>query len=167
MSSDFEICEKCGAPIINGLCNCTIEKEKAEKEAQEEVQEKAQEEEEAPKAADLLKDIPGAPDDVTLNNWKMQYGACYVMPFSPEEAYVWRPLRRQEFQQIISNQAVVEREALLRETLVRKALLWPSLEDPAAMALTRAGLIDTLYQVIMQGSYFLSPELAMALVVEV
>ena len=71
----------------------------------------------------------------------------------------------QEFQMLMSNQELAAKEQVLQRTIVKKALLWPRL-SPEGEASSRAGLFSTLYGVIMQGSWFLPPELAIALVEE-
>ena len=56
-------------------------------------------------------------------------------------------------------------EAKFQEHVVLKAILWPQL-DPVQLSLVRAGLIPTLFGVIMHGSYFFSPDFALSLVRE-
>jgi hypothetical protein len=110
---------------------------------------------------DLAK-IPGAPTKEQIDAWKAQFGTVYVMPFSPNEAYVWRYLTRGEWMGLMGNQELVANEAMLQSQIVQRGLLWPKL-GPLEEQATRAGLIPTLFGVIMQGSYFLAPEVAVAL----
>ena len=159
---DLEVCEKCNVAVVEGMCNCA-----AEAKAQEEQDAKGNpEKEETPKNVwEALADIPGAPSREQIEVWKKSYHAVYALPFSDKDIYLWRPLIHQEFQMLMSNQELVAKEQVLQRTLVKKALLWPKL-NPEAEASSRAGLFSTLYGVIMQGSWFLPPELAIALVEE-
>ena len=51
---------------------------------------------------------------------------------------------------------------MIREKVIRTAVLWPKL-PPKFFQTCRAGLPDTLYQLILIHSYFLSPQQAMTL----
>lgn len=111
---------------------------------------------------ELLKGINGAPKSEMIENWKKIHGDIYVLPLDIKEMYIWRPLRKLEYDNII-NSEVAKNDASFREAVVLRALLWPKLM-PEQLAASRAGLTDTLFQVIMQGSYFLTPEFALSLV---
>lgn len=119
-------------------------------------------EQEAIDPTELLAGIPGAPDSAKIEAWKSQYGDVYMLPLDRKEVYVWRPLRNLEYQNLL-NSDVGKSDASFQEAIVLRALLYPKLE-PAQVANTRAGLMATLFQVIMQGSYFLTPEFALSLV---
>lgn len=119
-------------------------------------------EEEAPSISALLAAIPGAPKAEQIEAWKKQHGDVYVLPLDAKEMYIWRPLRHLEYQNLVGGDAT-KSDASFREAVVLRALLWPKL-GPEHVANTRAGLMDTLFQVIMQGSYFLAPEFALSLV---
>lgn len=134
-------------------------------------EEPAEEEKETAKAEadsafnvqELLASLPGAPKPEQVEQWKAQFGDVYLLPLDAKEIYVWRPLRHLEYQNMLSNADLTKNDASFREAVVLRALLWPKLR-PEQVANTRAGLMDTLFQVIMQGSYFLAPEFALSLV---
>jgi hypothetical protein len=134
-------------------------------EMQEQVQEQpvSQEPEGPPRfTIEDLKRVPGAPSQEQIDAWKQQFGKIYVLPLSMTEAYVWRYITRAEWMSLMSNQELVSNETMLQTQIVQRALLWPKF-GPVELQSSRAGLIPTLFGVIMQGSYFLAPEVAIAM----
>lgn len=105
--------------------------------------------------------IPDKPTPQQIAAWKQQYGDVYLFGFRAEEIYVWRPLLRLEYRQLRSNSSITE--DLLKEEIVRRCVLWPRLA-PEFMSVCKAGTIDTLFEVIMHGSNFVDPILAVELV---
>jgi hypothetical protein len=132
----------------------------------ESIPETVQAVEETPDSAfnikELLAGIKGAPTSDVIENWKKQFGDVYILPLDLKEMYIWRPLRKLEYDNIL-NSELAKNDSSFREAVVLRAVLWPKLL-PEQVAATRAGLMDTLFQVIMQGSYFLTPEFALSLV---
>jgi hypothetical protein len=116
-------------------------------------------------AKDALRAIPGAPTPEQIEAWKQEFGSVYTFPFDTKEIYIWRPMRRREWQMLQSNEALVKEEAKFQEQVVMRAILWPKI-GPVELNLSRAGLVQTLFSVIMQGSYFLHPDFAITLVEE-
>jgi hypothetical protein len=176
---DFETCPKCKAAIFNGICNCKQADDVKKAEELAKAMEGASQTKEVPpppageqpqgppvfSAREALQRLPNAPSEAQIEAWKGQFGAVYTFPFDPKEIYLWRPLRRREWQMLQSNEALVQDEAKFQEQVVLKAILWPNL-GPVELNLTRAGLVQTLFSVIMQGSYFLHPDFALTLVEE-
>jgi hypothetical protein len=117
-------------------------------------------------AKDALMAIPGAPSQEQIDAWKQEWGQIYTFPFDLREIYVWRPIRRREWQMLQSNEALVKEEAKFQEQIVMRCVLWPKI-GPVELNLSRAGLVQTLFGVIMQGSYFLHPDFAISLVQEI
>jgi hypothetical protein len=111
---------------------------------------------------ELLAGIKGSPKPEMIDNWKRLHGDVYILPLDEKEMYIWRPLKKIEYDTILNGE-MAKNDNSFREAVVLKALLWPKLM-PEQVAATRAGLMDTLFQVIMQGSYFLTPEFALSLV---
>ena len=111
---------------------------------------------------ELLAGIKGSPKPEMIENWKRLHGDVYILPLDEKEMYIWRPLKKIEYDTILNGE-MAKNDNSFREAVVLKALLWPKLM-PEQVAATRAGLMDTLFQVIMQGSYFLTPEFALSLV---
>jgi hypothetical protein len=135
-----------------------IEKESIPEAAVQEVAET----ESAMNIKELLADIKGAPTPDVIENWKKLFGDVYILPLDLKEMYIWRPLRKLEYENIV-NSEIAKNDSSFREAVVLRSVLWPKLL-PEQVAATRAGLMDTLFQVIMQGSYFLTPEFALSLV---
>ena len=175
----FEMCSTCKAIVVDGQCNCKSPNEVA-KEAKvditrdiNEVKADAQGPEEVQpdpaiphfSAKDALRDIPGAPSEAQIEAWKADHGSVYAFPFDTKEIYVWRAIRRREYQVLKTNKALLEDEEKFQEHIVLRSVLWPVL-DSVSLNLTRAGLVQTLYGVIMQGSYFLHPDFAVQLIEE-
>ncbi len=164
MTDALNICPECKAAVINGRCNCILDAEAVVK-AKEDLKTKEVQPEQGPArfTIDDIKQVPGAPSQQQIDAWKAQFGTVYVLPFSQKEAYVWRYLTRAEWMGLMSNKELASNEVMLQEQIVNRALLWPKF-GPLELAGTRAGLISTLFGVVMQGSYFLPPEVAIALV---
>lgn len=116
-------------------------------------------------ARDALRAIPGSPTQEQIDAWKMEFGAVYTFPFDTREIYIWRPMRRREWQMLQGNEALVKEEAKFQEQVVMRAVLYPAI-GPVELNISRAGLVQTLFSVIMQGSYFLHPDFAITLVEE-
>lgn len=112
----------------------------------------------------ILQDFENIPDKPTpqqIAAWKQQFGDVYIFGFRADEIYVWRPLLRLEYRQLRSNTSITE--DLLKEEIVRRCVLWPRLA-PEFTSTCKAGTIDTLFEVIMHGSNFVDPILAVELV---
>jgi len=171
------LCPKCGCAIITDfdtgepLCNCTIAQEPVEAAAPEVVEPKEvsqakpePETDNVPSIHDLLAKIPGAPSQAEIDSAKAAYGKIYVSPFDEDEMYIWRPMRYREWQQIQMNQHL-DNEQKMQEYVVSRAVIWPKL-SPEMIAMSRAGTIPTLFQVITHGSNFLPIDMAVQLVRE-
>jgi len=114
---------------------------------------------------EMLQRLPGAPSNSQIENWKATYGKAYVLPLDRDEVYVWRYLNYQEFKKLRSNKVIAESEEKFQEHIVMTAVLWPTI-GPVELATSRAGLIPTLFGVIMKGSFFLDTEIALGLIDE-
>lgn len=122
------------------------------------------EEEETEELDPKKKDVPdlvmeawntrkSGPSDEKIEQWKSQYGEVYLMSFDAQESYVWRPITRIEYKQLIK---AAKDDPHFQELLVTKCVLWPAV-GPEFLTGTKAGTIPTLYAVIMEGSNFLDP----------
>ena len=136
-------------------------------------QEEAQEQE-YPEMKDqilnLLKNKENAPNEQAIAAWKARYGnnAVHVMAFSEDDIYVFTHLQTgqwKKIQEVVAKaQEAGERdvEEALKEKVVQYCTLWPNL--PVDFYYTsKAGVVDSLYQVILLNSYFLTPQQAMLL----
>ncbi len=100
------------------------------------------------------------PDDGKIEQWKERYGEIYLMSFDPEDQYVWRPITRLEYKNIIQQ---AKDDAHYMEMVVQRCVLWPPI-GIENLAGGKAGTIPTLHAVIMEGSNFLEPDQAVMLV---
>jgi len=112
-----------------------------------------------------LKAIPGSPSADQIEAWKQNFGSVYAFGFGTNEIYVWRPMNRREWQKLISNEALAQDEAKFQEQVVARAVLWPKI-GPVELNASRAGMVQTLFGVIMYGSYFFAPEFAIQMTQE-
>tara|TARA_R110002020_G_scaffold268819_4_gene484137 strand:- start:14580 stop:15155 length:576 start_codon:yes stop_codon:yes gene_type:complete len=101
-----------------------------------------------------------------MDQWKRQYKSVYSFIPNEEDLYLWRPVYKTEWDMIQRNFANKENaEQKMRETVVKRCVLFPKLTD-ATLSKSRAGLLDVLSNIIMEGSYFFSVERALQMVVE-
>lgn len=120
---------------------------------------------------ELLKNTPGAPSATQIAKWKAQYGekGVHVMAFGEGDVYIFTHLKRgqwkkiQELMQKAQQQGQIDVEDMLKEKTVTYCTLWPSPLPIEFFYNSKAGVVDSLYQVILLNSYFLSPQQAMML----
>ena len=90
------------------------------------------------------------------------------MALSEDDIYIFTHLKRgqwQKIQEIIAKAAEVgnaDAEDKLKEKVIQHCVLWPSLTLEFFYN-SKAGVIDSLYQVILLNSFFLTPQQAMLL----
>lgn len=116
-------------------------------------------------AKEALKKMPNAPSQDQIAAWKQQFGKIYTFSFDTDEIYVWRPIFRREWQNLQTMEALARDEGKFQEHFVMKTVLWPTL-GPVEINASRAGMVPTLFQIIMQGSGFLPIDLAVNLIQE-
>lgn len=137
---------------------------------------------------DLIKDLPGAPNQVIIDEWKTKYGEVFFSGFSETECYIWRALSRAEYRKLqIRNQvraatkqnpdpkdnaqiaARIETDMTEafgeEEETVSMCLLWPKLS--AEELSFKAGTVPTLLEQIMANSNIMSPQQAQMLVIKI
>jgi len=96
--------------------------------------------------------LEGGPTQEQINDWKAKHGELLLATFSADEKYIYRPLRRFEYKQIISvGQA--DNKAFAEEKVVQMCVVWPTV-DPTKIATFKAGTISTLVDLIMSASNF-------------
>lgn len=100
------------------------------------------------------------PNDEQIAQWKERYGEIYLMSFDKEDQYVWRPITRLEYKNIIQQ---AKDDAHYMEMVVQRCVLWPTI-GIENLAGGKAGTIPTLHAVVMEGSNFLEPDQAVMLV---
>ena len=106
-----------------------------------------------------------------ISSWKESYGknGIHVMAFGEGDVYIYHHLTRGEWKKIkeimnkmreSQNQDEVEEK--LKEKVVLYCVLWPSL-DERWLEYCKAGILDSLYQMILLNSGFLTPQQSMLL----
>jgi hypothetical protein len=120
---------------------------------------------------ELLSNTPGAPNLATIERWKAQLGknAVHVMAFGEGDVYIFTHLKRGQWKKIQELMAKAQEtgstdvEDALKEKVVTYCTLWPKPLPVEFFYNSKAGVVDSLYQVILLNSYFLSPQQAMML----
>lgn len=119
----------------------------------------------------LLKGEPNAPSQTVVDAWKDQYGrsGIHAMAFGEGEVYIYHHLTRGEWKKLkelmtrlqeSSNSNEIEEK--LKEKVVLHCILFPKV-DAKWLEMCKAGVIDSLYQMILLNSGFLTPQQAMLL----
>lgn len=119
----------------------------------------------------LLQNEEGAPNEETITAWKDHYGksGVHVMAFGEGEVYIYHHLTRGEWKKLKELMARLQEssngdeiEEQLKEKVVMHCVLWPSV-DNQWLDKCKAGVVDSLYQMILLNSGFLNPQQAMLL----
>ena len=97
--------------------------------------------------------IEGGPTQEQIDNWKSKFGDIYVATFNPTEKYIYRPLKRFEYKQILQTGQAPENRTFSEEKIVEKCIIWPRIE-PTSLSTMKAGTISTLVDLIMASSNF-------------
>lgn len=156
-----------------------LEKELAEKKAAKaaaespkiEIEEETDQPEMKDQILELLSSDPNAPGVETVNAWKERFGAngIHVMAFGEGDIYIFHHLTRGEWRKIkdlmsklaeTDDQETIEEK--LKEKVVLYCVLYPSI-DERWLDYCKAGILDSLYQMILLNSGFLTPQQAMLL----
>jgi hypothetical protein len=120
---------------------------------------------------DLLEGEENAPSLDLIKAWKDTYGknGIHVMAFGEGDVYVYHHLTRGEWkkikelmQKMRESENPEEVEEKLKEKVVLYCVLWPSV-DERWLDYCKAGILDSLYQMILLNSGFLTPQQAMLL----
>ena len=139
----------------------------------EDVQPEVQEEEEEfldPLDA-MAKQFPNAPSRKIVEGWKELYGDVYAFVPDPGSLYLLRPLRRIEHKNIAKDirtfsEGAAAREdpalveEMMHEKVVMLCLLYPA-ATPNFLTMSKAGLMPTLFNLVMEHSKFLSQQKAL------
>ena len=107
-----------------------------------------------------------------MRGWKAQFGAVFAFSPDPAEIFLFRSLRRLEhktisasIRQLSDSQAATANPAIVEEQLHEKVLtaclLHPTM-TVEMLSSSDAGLIPTLFNLVMENSKFISPEKALA-----
>lgn len=121
---------------------------------------------------DVLRENFGdeVPSSAMIEGWKAMHGAVYTYMPNRDEFFIFRPLKRQEHRnaQREINQ-VAERAGdpqvamdLWNERVVGACMLYPdNMMSPMVLNSSPAGLLTTLFNLIMEKSHFISGDVAL------
>lgn len=145
----------------------------AEKQEQQEEEEETREEKVKKEILKLLGKSEGAPSAQDIANWKAKYGknAIQVTALGDDDVYVFTHLTRiqwEKIQEVVqagaeTNSLKTDPEKALKEKVLQHCVLWPRPLTVEFFYRSRAGVVDTLFEVIMMHSYFLTPAQALSL----
>jgi len=119
----------------------------------------------------LLKSATNPPSEAQIKQWKTLHGqnGVHVMALGEGDIYIFTHLKRGQWKKIQEMMSKIQSsgqasdvEDQLKEKVISHCTLWPRL-NVEFFYNSRAGVADSLYQVILLNSYFLSPQQAMLL----
>ena len=119
----------------------------------------------------LLASDENAPSLEEIDAWKEKYGknGIHVMSFGDNDNYIYHHLTRGEWKKIKEvmkklrdSENAEELEEKLKEKVVCGCIIWPQ-ADSDWLETSKAGVVDSLYQMILLNSGFLTPQQAMLL----
>lgn len=146
-------------------------KPKQEEKVEEVIQEETPQADLRDQIMSLLSGEENPPTEEMIDAWKGAYGksGIHVMAFGEGEVYIYHHLTRGEWKKLKELMARLQEssnaddiEEQLKEKVVMHCILWPSL-SPDWLDKCKAGVIDSLYQMILLNSGFLTPQQAMLL----
>ena len=123
---------------------------------------------------ELLKNTPGAPSPQAIAKMKAEKGenAVHVIAFGEGDVYIYTHLDRGTWKKVNETMIQLQQqgnepnlEDKLKEKVIQYSVLWPALPLEFFYK-SRAGVVDSLYQVIMLQSYFLTPQQSISLSIQ-
>lgn len=121
----------------------------------------------------LLASQEDAPDQSMIDEWKRTYGktAIQVMAFGEENVYIYKHISRSQWKRVKGliqslkdgdnpNQEAIEER--LKESVIMSSVLWPKISQ-GDLEEIKAGIVDSLYEMILVHSAFLQPQQSMLL----
>jgi len=97
-------------------------------------------------------EIVNGPTQEKINEWKVKFGDIFVTSLGNDK-YIYRPLKRFEYKQILQTAQNPENKAFAEEKVAEKCIIWPKL-DAAKFSMLKAGTISTLVDLVMVASDF-------------
>lgn len=111
-----------------------------------------------------FKTLENRPSEEEVETLKAKYGEVYLVSLSEKENFLFRPLKRKEWGDLMQR---FEKAKLLdrqrTEGIVMAGVVWPILNQANINVLT-AGGVDTIRNLILEASNFMEPERAVTLV---
>lgn len=118
----------------------------------------------------IAENFPNPPTQEMMDRWRANYGSVYMIALSDDEIFIFRPIKRQEYKQLMAmlgeiagKNPNVNPDDMLEEKLCEKCVLWPALGAEFG-SFSKAGNIPTLAGVIREASNFIPNQLAVRLV---
>ena len=170
LPEEEEVSDLMEDPELEALLQQASDEQSAAQQAAEaaQQQEQAQSPEEALKI-DILKVLatnPQRPSDEQISQWKKKFGdeSITVTAFDKQNVFVYSYITLADWEAINAfaekargTSVASQLERTLKEKIVRKALLWPQVNEKFFKE-ARAGLLDALYNGVMLQSYMLQPQ---------
>ena len=103
-----------------------------------------------------------APSAEQIELFREQAGDIYFIELGEDSKYIFRPVRRQEWRTLLKQIEKLE-ELKQTEAIVARCVLYPKLQG-VQMGSLKAGDVETLHQMILRASNFMTPEYAVQLV---
>ncbi len=99
----------------------------------------------------------GGPSRAQIEEWKRDYVEVNLLPATEEMLFIYRPLRRLEWNQLKDHFAKNDKltEDQRKDMIVNRCLLWPA-PGRLNFGLLGAGLVDSLNEAVMLSSCFFS-----------
>ena len=125
------------------------------KEHEEAMQQEEQEEQEEIKQDDGTEPVfEGGPTQGQVDRWKEQFNNGVYMTEIEDEVFIWRPITRMEYKNILQNK---QADSLFREERIcETCVLWPENYDFTKMKQGKAGIPSLIADHIMAKSGFVS-----------
>ena len=96
--------------------------------------------------------IEGGPTQAEIDGWKEKFGDVYVASFSDDEKFIYRPMKRFEYKQVVQLNSGDNR-TFAEEKVAQMCIVWPAI-DPTTVSTLKAGTISTIVDLIMSASNF-------------
>lgn len=136
-----------------------LEVEEMEQEVQEEQEEQVPEELIGPNGEELL--FSEGPSVAQVEEWKSQFGDEVYLTEFEEEIFLWRPISRKEYKQVMK---VQNADSFYKEERICEAcILFPAQYNFMNMSMGKAGVPTLLAELIMEKSGFQAKTAAMKL----
>lgn len=126
----------------------------------------------------LQANFEGAPSEDDIKRWRRTHGDVFITGLTDDEVFVWRTVKRLEYKNILTRvasaaQAMARtqsamtnaeegRNSLFMEEVCKTCVLWPEI-NVDQLTFSKAGTMDTLCNLILEASNFVSHGLAVRL----
>ena len=102
------------------------------------------------------------PSEEDITDFKAKHGEAYLVSLSEKENFIFRPLKRQEWRNLMQQTSKLD-EYKKSEAIAIRGVVWPQLNNMNVGSLA-AGTVDTLRDLVLEASNFMTPDRAVQLV---